>query len=128
MDSCINFNPAFGDISFIGNDIELIRDTNKATYQEIVRLFKTNKKDYELNENYGLNFETYFGTPVSEELAEEIKKSIEDKLALNEIVVNISNVEIIYIIDKNTIHFRIIIPGLSTIRVDFLQEKGFELE
>lgn len=128
MNSCINFNPAFGDISFIGNDLELSRDRNNTFYQNIIRLFKTNKNDYKLNENYGLNLENYFGKAVSDSLAEEIKSSIEDKLVSNELIASTSGVEILYIVSEHTIYFRIIIPGLDSINLEFLQEKGFEIE
>ena len=50
------------------------------------------------------------------------------KLDKYELVKDVSLVEILHIIDKNTIHFRIIIPGMSSLSLDFLQEKGFQVE
>lgn len=128
MDSCINFNTAYGDISIIGNDIEIVRGYSKKTTQDIIRLFKTNERDYELNVNYGLNLDRFIGQAISELLATEIKNSIEDALIKNEILKDLSNLQLLYMIVENTINFRILIPGIDSISVDFLQEKGFEIE
>ena len=128
MDSCINFNTAYGDISIIGNDIEIVRGYSKKTTQDIIRLFKTNERDYELNVNYGLNLDRFIGQAISELLATAIKNSIEDALIKNEILKDLSNLQILYMIIENTINFRILIPGIDSISVDFLQEKGFEIE
>lgn len=127
MNSNINFNPSFGDITLIGNDIEILRGESKVTSQDIIQLFKTNKGDYELFSNYGLNSDSFVGRPVSELLAEEIKERIHSTLLLNEIS-GANNTEVLYIIEKNIIHLRVIIPGLDTISVNFLKEKGFEIE
>ena len=128
MDSCINFNTAYGDISVIGNDIEIVRGYSKKTTQDIIRLFKTNERDYELNVHYGLDLDRFIGQAISELLATEIKNSIEDALIKNEILKDLSNLQILYMIVENTINFRILIPGIDSISVDFLQEKGFEIE
>lgn len=128
MDSCVNFNTAYGDISIVGNDIEIVRGYSRKTTQDIIRLFKTNERDYELNINYGLDLERFFGRPVSELLGTEIKNSIEDALIKNEILTDLSSLQILYMIVENTINFRIMLPGIDSITVDFLQEKGFEIE
>lgn len=127
MESSINFNPAFGDISLIGNDIEIIRDKSKAVTQEVIQLFKTNKGDYKLASTYGLNSDSFIGKAVSETLAEEIKSSIETALISNNIE-GANNAEVMYLIEINIIYIRIIIPGIDTISVNFLNEKGFEIE
>lgn len=128
MDSCINFNTAYGDISIIGNDVEIIRGYSKKTAQDIIRLFKTNERDYELDANYGLDLDRFIGKAISDLLAVEIKNSIEDALIKNEIIKDLSNLQILYMIIENTINFRIMLPGIDSITVDFLQEKGFEIE
>ena len=127
MESSINFNPAFGDISLIGNDIEIIRDKSKAVVQEVIQLFKTNKGDYSLSSTYGLNADSFIGKAVSEVLAEEIKTSVETALILNNIE-GANNAEILYLIESNIIYLRIILPGIDTISINFLNEKGFEIE
>lgn len=128
MDSCINFNTAYGDISIIGNDVEIIRGYSKKTAQDIIRLFKTNERDYELDVSYGLDLDRFIGKAISDLLAVEIKNSIEDTLIKNEIIKDLSNLQILYMIIENTINFRIMLPGIDSITVDFLQEKGFEIE
>ena len=128
MDSCINFNTAYGDISIIGNDVEIIRGYSKKTAQDIIRLFKTNERDYELDASYGLDLDRFIGKAISDLLAVEIKNSIEDTLIKNEIIKDLSNLQILYMIIENTINFRIMLPGIDSITVDFLQEKGFEIE
>ena len=128
MDSCINFNTAYGDISIIGNDVEIIRGYSKKTAQDIIRLFKTNERDYELDVSYGLDLDRFIGKAISDLLAVEIKNSIEDALIKNEIIKDLSNLQILYMIIENTINFRIMLPGIDSITVDFLQEKGFEIE
>lgn len=128
MDSCINFNTAYGDISIIGNDVEIIRGYSKKTAQDIIRLFKTNERDYELDASYGLDLDRFIGKAISDLLAVEIKNSIEDALIKNEIIKDLSNLQILYMIIENTINFRIMLPGIDSITVDFLQEKGFEIE
>lgn len=128
MDSFINFNPVYGDISFVGNDIEISRNRNKKLTQELIILFKTEDKDYELNQDFGLDLNSFLGKPISEELAFQIRSAMLKKLDKYELVKDVSLVEILHIIDKNTIHFRIIIPGMSSLSLDFLQEKGFQVE
>lgn len=128
MDSFINFNPVYGDISFVGNDIEISRNRNKKLTQELIILFKTEDKDYELNQDFGLDLNSFLGKPISEELAFQIRSAMLKKLDKYELVKDVSLVEILHIIDKNTIHFRIIIPGMSSLSLDFLQEKGFQIE
>ena len=128
MDSCKNFNTAYGDISIIGNDVEIIRGYSKKTAQDIIRLFKTNERDYELDASYGLDLDRFIGKAISDLLAVEIKNSIEDALIKNEIIKDLSNLQILYMIIENTINFRIMLPGIDSITVDFLQEKGFEIE
>ena len=128
MDSFINFNPVYGDISFVGNDIEISRNRNKKLTQELIILFKTEDKDYELNQEFGLDLNSFLGKPISEELAFQIRSAMLKKLDKYELVKDVSLVEILHIIDKNTIHFRIIIPGMSSLSLDFLQEKGFQVE
>ena len=128
MDSFINFNPVYGDISFVGNDIEISRNRNKKLTQELIILFKTEDKDYELNQEFGLDLNSFLGKPISEELAFQIRSAMLKKLDKYELVKDVSLVEILHIIDKNTIHFRIIIPGMSSLSLDFLQEKGFQIE
>lgn len=128
MTSCINFNVAYGDISLVGNNLDIIRNDSKKITQDIIRLFKTDERDYELNRSYGLDLDRFKGKPISELLAEEIKTSMEDNFIKNGIVYDLNYLQILFIILENTINFRIMIPGMDSISLNFLQEKGFELE
>lgn len=124
--STIDFNTAYGDISFVGRDLELIRDPDQYLVQELIALFKSNKKDYPLFPKYGMDLESYIGRPVSEALAIEIQTAMIKKIQENRIY--LGTIDIPYIIDKHTIHYRIMIPGMTSLNLSFLQEKGFEIE
>ena len=123
----INFNTSYGDISIVNNDINIIKTKEKNLVQKVIQTIRTNYKDYEFSEDYGRNLETYIGLEVSPELAEEIKNNILFNIKRENDLLYSVDIDIPYIIEKNTIHYRIMIDGLDTIRYSFVKDKGFKL-
>ena len=123
----INFNTSYGDISIVSNDISMIKTREKDLVQKIIQTLRTNFKDYELSENYGCNLDSYVGLPITPKLAEEIKNNIIFSIKKENDLLYAVNINVPYIIEKNTIHYRIIIDGLDTIKYSFVKDKGFKL-
>lgn len=123
----INFNTSYGDISIVNNDINIIKTKEKDLVQKIIQTIRTNYKDYEFSEDYGCNLDTYIGLEVSPALAEEIKNNILFNIKKENNLLYSVDIDIPYIIEKNTIHYRIMIDGLDTIRYSFVKDKGFKL-
>ena len=123
----INFNTSYGDISIVNNDINITKTKEKDLVQKIIPTIRTNYKDYEFSEDYGCNLDTYIGLEVSPALAEEIKNNILFNIKKENDLLYSVDIDIPYIIEKNTIHYRIMIDGLDTIRYSFVKDKGFKL-
>lgn len=123
----INFNTSYGDISIVNNDINIIKTKEKDLVQKVIQTIRTNYKDYEFSKDYGCNLETYIGLEVSPALAEEIKNNILFNIKKENDLLYSVDIDIPYIIEKNTIHYRIMIDGLDTIRYSFVKDKGFKL-
>lgn len=123
----INFNTSYGDINIVNNDISMIKTREKDLVQKIIQTLRTNFKDYELSENYGCNLDSYVGLPITPKLAEEIKNNIIFSIKKENDLLYAVNINVPYIIEKNTIHYRIIIDGLDTIKYSFVKDKGFKL-
>ena len=123
----INFNTSYGDINIVSNDISMIKTREKDLVQKIIQTLRTNFKDYELSENYGCNLDSYVGLPITPKLAEEIKNNIIFSIKKENDLLYAVNINVPYIIEKNTIHYRIIIDGLDTIKYSFVKDKGFKL-
>lgn len=123
----INFNTSYGDINIVNNDISMIKTREKDLVQKIIQTLRTNFKDYELSENYGCNLDSYVGLPITPKLAEEIKNNIIFSIKKENDLLYAVNINVPYIIEKNTVHYRIIIDGLDTIKYSFVKDKGFKL-
>ena len=126
--SSINFNPAFGDISVNNGDINLVRNGFRNHGNTLITLFKTNILDYELDPDYGLNLDSFIGQGVSEDLATRIELDIISKIKKFTFIPEMNSIEIFHLIEDNTIHFRIIIPGVDSLNLSYLSEKGFTIE
>ena len=125
--SGIDFNTGYGDISFVGNDIELLRQEDKVTVQDIINIFKTNKQDYYLFPEFGMNLDKYIGRSVSRSLALSMQDTIVTKLS-EYTGIEESSIQLPFVIEKNKIIFRLMIPGIKTINLSFLKETGFRVE
>lgn len=120
----INFNADFGDISLSKtNDLSMLPDTDQAITQAIHTVLKTEYSDYRLRPYYGIDFQKWIGTPINTSLADTIKREIEARIM--EIPgISDKKPEVLYIINKNTIIFRIIIKGTDSINFSFVKDKG----
>ena len=123
----INFNPAYGDITILRNDIIKNPTEIEDKYQKMVLLFKTNFNDFKYSPRWGLDLDSYIGMSVDNTLAERIKYKITSALINEKIVNNEDNLEVLYIIGKNTINFRVLIKGLKSLNLSFMKEQGFKL-
>lgn len=126
--SSINFNPAFGDISLVNTDINLVRNSTRNYANTLITLFKTNVEDFELDPQYGLNLDNFLGLGISEDLAISIELDMLSKIKKFTNIPGVDSIEIFHLIEGNTIHFRIIIPGIDSLNLSFLSDKGFTIE
>ena len=123
----INFNPAYGDITILRNDIIKNPTEIEDKYQKMVLLFKTNFNDFKYSHQWEKKKKTYIGMSVDNTIAERIKYKITSALVNEKIVNNEDNLEVLYIIGKNTINFRVLIKGLKSLNLSFMKEQGFKL-
>ena len=111
----------FGDISFIGNDISTISNERDIIYQNAVDRLISNFSDYKNNEDFGANISSYIGKK-AHVVGPEIEDSIVHALT-HDGFLSKSNINIMHIVDIDTIHIRIdIIYGqislYETIRIN----------
>lgn len=123
----IRFNPAYGDIEISEKDINVSFNTSEIALQRILVALKTNFKDYELSPYYGADIDKFIGQGIDKKLAEDIKKTIE-RTVLDENILDTRQINIPYIIRKNSIEFRIIIPNKESISLSYIKDKGFKIE
>lgn len=124
----INFNTAYGDINIIDNDIDVNVFNDEEFIQNTIQALKTNEYDYALATTYGANLDSYIGESISVQLAENIKSVILENILKENTAVYAYDVNIPYIINKNTIEYRIIIDGLKSIQFSFIKDKGFKVQ
>lgn len=124
----INFNTAYGDINIIDNDIDVNVFNDEEFIQNTIQALKTNEYDYALAPTYGANLDSYIGESISIQLAENIKSVILENILKENTAVYAYDVNIPYIINKNTIEYRIIIDGLKSIQFSFIKDKGFKVQ
>lgn len=125
--SHINFNVDFGDLSLTKNsDISILQTTDEDIVQAVHTILKTNHHDYRLRPYYGIDFQKWIGNPINTTLAETIKREIEARL--NEITgIKNKQPEVLYILSKNTITFRITLKGTDSINFSFVKDKGVKV-
>lgn len=128
MQSAINFNPAYGDISFLDGEISMIRDRDQTDIQAMLNIFKTSEGDYKYTPNFGLNIDKYIGKPLDAMLALTIAKRITQTLLEAEIIASESDIEILHIIKEHKIYFRLILSDRESLNFIFLKDEGFRLE
>ena len=128
MQSTINFNDGFGDISFKNGDIDIVRDRDKTDILFLIKYFKTSYDDIEVIPEFGLDIDYYIGKPIDTELAETLKTRIQKALITNKIIIRESDAEVLYIIKKNTIYFRLVLSDRESYNFKFLKEIGFDTE
>ena len=128
MQSAINFNPSYGDISFLDGEINIIRDRDQTDMQAMINIFKTSEYDYKYTPNFGLNIDKYIGKPLDDMLALTIQKRITQTLLEYEIIASETDIEILHIIKENRIYFRLILSDRESLNFIFLKDEGFRLE
>lgn len=128
MQAAINFNPTYGDISFLDGDISMLRDRDQTDMQAMINIFKTSEDDYKYTPNFGLNIDKYIGQPLDSLLAIMIQKRIVQTLIEAEILASETDIEILHIIKEHKIYFRIILSDRESLNFIFLKDEGFRLE
>lgn len=128
MQSAINFNPAYGDISFLDGEINIIRNRDQTDMQAMINIFKTTAQDYKYTPNFGLDVDKYIGKPLDNMLALTIAKRITQALLEYEIIVSETDIEILHIIKEHKIYFRLILSDRESLNFIFLKDEGFRLE
>lgn len=95
----------YGDISFIGNDISTISNERDILYQNTIDRLISNFSDYKNNESFGANISGYIGKNASK-VGPEIVNSVIYSLT-NDGFLNKDNINVMYLVDIDTIHLRI---------------------
>lgn len=128
MQATINFNDGFGDISFKNGDIDIVRDRDRTDILFLIKYFKTSYDDIEVTPEFGLDIDHYIGKPIDTGLAETLKSRIQKALITNKIIIRETDAEVLYIIKKNTIYFRLVLSDRESYNFKFLKEIGFDTE
>ena len=123
----INFNPAYGDLEVLRDDIKKLPTPQQDIHQRMIMYFKTNFNDYRYSSRWGLDLDSYIGMPIDTLLAEKIKAKIENGLVNEGIITDTSTAEVLYIVSSNKITFRIIIYGFESVNLEFIKDKGFKI-
>lgn len=128
MYSTINFNTAYGDISFSGKDLSIVRGRDKTDLQAMINIFRTSEGDYKLTPDFGLDIDRHIGKPIDESLCLLLKQKITKALIQNDIILKETDIEILHIIKDYRIHFRLILSDRDSLNFMFLKDEGFKLE
>lgn len=125
--SHMNFNVDFGDLSLTkSSDLSKLQTTDEDITQAVHTILKTNHGDYRLRPYYGIDFQKWIGRPINITLADTIKREIDARLA--EITgIKSKQPEVLYILGKNTITFRITLKGTDSINFSFVKDKGVKV-
>ena len=123
----INFNADFGDLSLNkSGDLSMLPTSDENIVQAIHTMLKTEYHDYRLRPYYGIDFQKWIGNPINVTLAETIKREIDARLS--EISgIKTKNPEVLYIIGKNSITYRITLKGTDSINFSFTKDKGVKV-
>lgn len=123
----INFNADFGDLSLNkSGDLSMLPTSDENIVQAIHTMLKTEYHDYRLRPYYGIDFQKWIGNPINVTLAETIKREIDARLS--EISgIKTKNPEVLYIIGKNSITYRITLKGSDSINFSFTKDKGVKV-
>lgn len=119
----VNFNVDYGDLSV---DAPTLPTSDQEVVQAIHTLLKTEFGDYRLRPEFGIDFQKWIGSPISTVLADSIKNELLARLNSNP-KIRERKLEIPYIINKNTIVFRIILKGIDSIDFSFVKDKGVKV-
>ena len=123
----INFNADFGDLSLNkSGDLSMLPTSDENIVQAIHTMLKTEYHDYRLRPYYGIDFQKWIGNPINVTLAETIKREIDARLS--EISgIKTKSPEVLYIIGKNSITYRITLKGTDSINFSFTKDKGVKV-
>lgn len=125
--STLDFNVDYGDIEISPTkDLSTLQTTDQDVIQCIHSLLKTEQGDYRLRPNYGIDFQKWIGAPINVPLADAIKREIEERL-FELPQVKEKKPEVLYIIQKSTIVFRIIVKGSDSVNFTFVKDKGVKV-
>lgn len=124
----IYFNIAYGDISLNSNgDLSFISD-DAVVLQKILQVLKSSYLDYEHFPYYGADLESSKGKAITRKLAETIRDNTLLNINREYVVPTLSKENLPFVIEGNTIHFRLLVTGLPSIKFNFSQDKGFKIE
>lgn len=99
----------YGDVSFLGNDIDTITDRSDILHQNVVDRLISNFADYKHKYYFGANCSGFIGKPahlIEEDVIFSIRRSLTDDDFLSP-----SMVKILSLVDGELIHIRIDIDG-----------------
>ena len=106
----------FGDFSFRGRDIELVRGADY-TYQNVVDRLISNIGDYLLLPAVGANISSYTGQSTTESLAARIERAIMRSLTRDKFM-RVGDISIVSLVENSKIYLKIEI-GTG----DFIRDK-----
>lgn len=124
----INFNIAYGDISFTHGKIDMLIKESPIVLQKIIQVLKTNFEDYKHFPEYGANIEEFIGEPIDKNLADRIQGVVLSVINSEDVLPSLNKFNLPYVIQKNTILFRLIVDDYISLKLDFEKDKGFKLE
>jgi hypothetical protein len=100
----------YGDISFIGNDLDVLVYAEDIMYQNIVDRLITNFNDYPLIPNSGANLSSCIGRTNNAELESDIKDKIVDSLTRDNFLSS-NELSVITLQNNDEIYLRVTVFG-----------------
>jgi hypothetical protein len=97
-----------GDFIFNGQDISILRNTDKVVYQVIVDYLRTNFQDYELNMRWGANLKQNIGKGVSVNMGKNIANDLRNDIIAAGLI-DKASIDVYSVVDTNTLYLRVVI-------------------
>lgn len=105
IDKDIKFD-RYGDISFIGNDLDTLSEYRDIVYQNVIDRLITNFGDYELAPNYGADLSSFKGKNVLSGIEDKIRSNIIKALIADNFL-DLGQINVIAIRDVDVVMIRI---------------------
>lgn len=115
------------DWTFDSQDILILTDQSEIILQGIKDRLATDYGDYELNKKYGFNSQAFIGRPADENTAEDLVTAMSHVLTFDRFLSQIS-FNILWILDKHSIVFRLILADESAITFTYNSNAGLTFD
>lgn len=97
-----------GDFIFDGQDISILRDTDKVLYQSVVDFIRTNLNDYSLNRYYGGNLKAHIGKGLDPNTGKTIANKLKNDI-ISAGLINKQSIDVYSIVNQSVLYLRVVL-------------------